>query len=632
MNLKLLFFCLFLAVLLIPAELKRKKKKHDHHADELRGHGHHKHDKKRGRFEDIINDYLFRHILYDRDGAGDGDDNDDVESNSDWLFELQEPEGHCDPNPCLHNGVCEEKEGKKRNFECDCPEHFKGKKCQRGPKACRRGRCGRGECVLTSTRPYYECKCKAPFQPPHCRSYSLCEPNPCRNGGKCVNEGNDFDCQCPAGFRGRFCHVGPDDCYVGDGESYRGTVSETDDDHECLYWNSHFILEKGVDPFNSFEDQDGLGPHNFCRNPDGESMPWCFYRKGPRLLWDTCNVTECPVPTGETPTDIVPTDIAPTVIVPPVIVPTIIVPTDTAPQPEPPPIVPVKPEDPTQAPTTSPTPAKETFVPTATPGLQQFATCGKAQPKKNIIRIFGGLKVPPGAVPWQVSLQVKPKNSNRRFTPICGGVLIKSCWVLTAGHCIQSSMDRQVVLGSLSLNDVEPTEQVIQVQEAILHENYRETREAVYNDIALLRLEGTDGICANETQFVKTACLPDAQLPDGMECKISGWGATEESQTGSNHLLEANVMLINQEKCAEPDIYGRVLDDTMFCAGHLMGGVDSCQGDSGGPLTCEQNTNSVVYGLVSWGDKCGRKNKPGVYTRVTHFLDWIKSETQAESS
>lgn len=36
-------------------------------------------------------------------------------------------------------------------------------------------------------------------------------------------------------------------------------------------------------------------------------------------------------------------------------------------------------------------------------------------------------------------------------------------------------------------------------------------------------------------------------------------------------------MLINQEKCAEPDIYGRVLDNTMFCAGHLMGGVDSCQ-------------------------------------------------------
>ena len=60
--------------------------------------------------------------------------------------------------------------------------------------------------------------------------------------------------------------LGPNDCYADDGESYRGNVTETDDGDECLYWNSHFILEKGTDPFNSFENSDGLGPHNFCRS------------------------------------------------------------------------------------------------------------------------------------------------------------------------------------------------------------------------------------------------------------------------------------------------------------------------------------------------------------------------------
>ena len=60
--------------------------------------------------------------------------------------------------------------------------------------------------------------------------------------------------------------LGPDDCYVDDGESYRGNVSETDDGDECLHWNSHFILENGINPFTSFEDQDGLGPHNHCRS------------------------------------------------------------------------------------------------------------------------------------------------------------------------------------------------------------------------------------------------------------------------------------------------------------------------------------------------------------------------------
>lgn len=27
---------------------------------------------------------------------------------------------------------------------------------------------------------------------------------------------------------------------------------------------------------------------------------------------------------------------------------------------------------------------------------------------------------------------------------------------------------------------------------------------------------------------MKAACLPDGQLPDGMECTISGWGITED--------------------------------------------------------------------------------------------------------
>uniref|UniRef100_G3NHR9 trypsin n=1 Tax=Gasterosteus aculeatus TaxID=69293 RepID=G3NHR9_GASAC len=402
---------------------------------------------------------------------------------------MQEPEGQCNPNPCLNNGVCEEKG--KRKFKCDCPKPFKGKKCQKGPS----------------------------------------------------------------------------DCYVDNGESYRGNVSETDDGHECLYWNSHFILESGADPFNSFEDSDGLGPHNFCRNPDGDKMPWCFFRQGRRLSWDYCDVTKCLQPAAE-------------------------------------------------------------VTPSAAAPLQQFTTCGQPQPKKNVARIFGGLKVPPGAAPWQVSLQVRPKSSNKPFSHTCGGTLIASCWVLTAGHCILHSAgtkDMQVVVGALSTNIEEATAQTIQVEEAIVHENYRETPAAVYNDIALVRLKGTGGVCANETQFVKTACLPDGQLPDGMECKISGWGATEDCKATYilSHNKNANVMLINQEKCSEPKIYGTVLDNSMLCAGHLLGGVDSCQGDSGGPLICDQNNAKVVYGVVSWGDQCGKKNKPGVYARVTRFLDWI---------
>lgn len=41
----------------------------------------------------------------------------------------------------------------------------------------------------------------------------------------------------------------------------------------------------------------------------------------------------------------------------------------------------------------------------------------------------------------------------------------------------------QVVMGGLSLDTEESTEQTINVEEAIVHENYRETPTAVYNDI-----------------------------------------------------------------------------------------------------------------------------------------------------
>lgn len=67
--------------------------------------------------------------------------------------------------------------------------------------------------------------------------------------------------------------TGPDDCYEGDGESYRGKVSESESGDECLYWNSHFLLNNGINPFSTYEDTEGLGPHNFCRSVSLFSFP-----------------------------------------------------------------------------------------------------------------------------------------------------------------------------------------------------------------------------------------------------------------------------------------------------------------------------------------------------------------------
>ena len=56
-------------------------------------------------------------------------------------------------------------------------------------------------------------------------------------------------------------------------------------------------------------------------------------------------------------------------------------------------------------------------------------------------------------------------------------------------------------------------------------------------------------------------------------------------------------------------------------------GEDSCNGDSGGPLIARRDRKSSMFlwGIVSSGTRVCGSGKPGIYTRISRYGDWIKA-------
>ena len=70
---------------------------------------------------------------------------------------------------------------------------------------------------------------------------------------------------------------------IGDGFDYRGAMRQTASGYRCQFWT------KKVPNDQNFE---GLRNHNECRNPDGESGPWC-YTEYKHRRWESCEIRAC---------------------------------------------------------------------------------------------------------------------------------------------------------------------------------------------------------------------------------------------------------------------------------------------------------------------------------------------------
>jgi hypothetical protein len=301
------------------------------------------------------------------------------------------------------------------------------------------------------------------------------------------------------------------------------------------------------------------------------------------------------------------------------------------------------------------------------PGLAQERQCNSARTK-----IVGGENARLPDWPGIATLRLNSQTGqvSRYF---CGAAAISERWILTAAHCLPNYLVQltshlrnsrgedhegrlEVVLGVGDLRTAN-AQHIYPVEEVVLHENYRAAVDAAFrlsegeqaralesiapsqgDDIALIKL-GRPWRGQISALSLSTSTDPDPSA--GAQVRVAGFGFTRtqtlqrfagadgrgELFAGSALLLETAVETIRPKEC-KGRYANAAIGSGQICAGLEEGGKDSCQGDSGGPLIMnDANGCPRQVGIVSWGEGCAERKAYGVYTRISHYADWIQKHT-----
>jgi secreted trypsin-like serine protease len=223
--------------------------------------------------------------------------------------------------------------------------------------------------------------------------------------------------------------------------------------------------------------------------------------------------------------------------------------------------------------------------------------------------VVGGTRAAQGEFPWVVRLSVG-----------CGGALITTQVVLTAGHCVSrtgATTSITVTAGVVDLNSASR----IQVRSTFVSRSPSFVDVDQGNDWSLIKLASPINLptlrIATNTSF------------DSGNFTVMGWGSTSEGGGQQRFLRKATVPFVSDTACgsAYRDAGFNFVNNAMICAGNLAnGGVDTCQGDSGGPMVHADGAGGFVeVGIVSWGQGCAEPGFPGIYTQVSTYAAQINS-------
>ncbi|KAI5651636.1 trypsin domain-containing protein [Phthorimaea operculella] len=263
-------------------------------------------------------------------------------------------------------------------------------------------------------------------------------------------------------------------------------------------------------------------------------------------------------------------------------------------------------------------------------------------------RVLGGAPTLLKQYPWLALIEYV---EDQKLRPKCGGSLISSIYVLTAGHCVSGSIldtssPINVVLGDYDYKNEGPDcvlengEEVctdgevrIAIERTSTHEHFNP--DTLAHDIALVKLRES----APFTDTIRPICLPTFDLAriadEELWLTMAGWGHVKQAKskdgeyTGkmSNVKRHLQVPYVSLENCSRS--WSISNNHLLICAGGLLG-QDACMGDSGGPLMLNNDGQYQLAGIISFGasDPCGKPNVPGAFTNVFKYYDWIMNVIQ----